>query len=78
VNKSRYGPRPKRRAVLTKRQGLNEILEETLVAQGDSKWTTGRKALSIFHQEEKVRSVADKVQDYIVYSTHHVVVNISV
>ena len=78
MNRSRCVLRHERRAILIERQSLNEIPEETLVAQGDSKWTTGRKALSIFHLEKKVRSVADKVQDYIVYRTHYTVVNISV
>ena len=58
-------------------QALDEILQKTLVAKGDSKWTTGKKALLSFHQEEKGRSIADKLHDYIVYLTHHAVVNIS-
>lgn len=48
-----------------------------MVAKGDSKWTAGKKALLSFHQEEKVKSIAGKLQEYIVYLTHHAIVNIS-
>ena len=41
----------------------------------DSAWKTGKKVILSFRQEEKVRVVAEKLRNYVIYLTHHAVTN---
>lgn len=41
----------------------------------DSAWKTGKKVILSFRQEDKVRLVAEKLRNYVLYLTHHAVAN---
>ena len=45
-----------------------------LPSSSDSTWKTGKKAILSLHQEEKVRSIAEKLRNNIIYLTHHSVI----
>ncbi|KAL9598537.1 MAG: hypothetical protein Q9219_004439 [cf. Caloplaca sp. 3 TL-2023] len=54
---------------------LDEILVKTMPTSTDSAWQTGKKVLLSIRQEEKVQHVAKKLQEHVIYLTHHTVVN---
>ena len=55
-------------------QDLDELLRKVLPKETDSSWKVGKKALSSFHYEEKIRKIADTLRDNIIYLTHHSVI----
>ncbi|KAL8689776.1 MAG: hypothetical protein Q9218_004631 [Villophora microphyllina] len=54
---------------------LDEILAKTVPITGESTWKTSKKVILSFRQEEKVRIIADKLRNYVIYLTHHSVTN---
>ena len=47
---------------------------KALPNETDSSWRAGRRVISSFHYEEKIRRIADKLRDNIIYLTHHSVI----
>jgi hypothetical protein len=50
---------------------LNEVLEQTSHAKGDTLWRRGKKALSIISQERKVQQITTTLRNYVQTLTYH-------
>lgn len=55
-------------------QALDKILLKTLPQLNDSLWKKGKKAVLSVRQDKKVRTIAEKLRDNVIYLTHHLVV----
>ncbi len=51
-------------------------MDNILPVFGDTPWRKGKKALLSVRQDEKIRYIANKLQSYTIYLTHHAVLDL--